>query len=251
MKTNPFGEYYARHSPDYRTFRPEYPPALFAYLASLCPTHDLAWDCGTGSGQAAVPLAKHFARVVATDASAAQLANADPHPRVEYLAAPARQVPLADATVDLVTVAQALHWFDLDPFYAEVRRVGRPHGLLAVWTYEFQSLGPDLAKVVAQVRAAVQPHWPPGREFVETGYRTIHFPFAELAVPRFEMTAEWDFPRVLGYIGTWSATKRFEMANGFNPLEPLAEEFAKTWGDPTVPRTVTWDFNVRVGRVNG
>ena len=249
--TPSFRDHFSGHSTDYRAFRPIYPPELFAYLASLCPSHDLAWDCGTGSGQAAVPLAAHFARILATDASAEQLANADPHPRVEYLVAPARQVPLAEATVDLVTVAQALHWFDLDPFYTEVRRVCRPHGLLAVWTYEFQSLGPDLAKLVAQVRDAVQPHWPPGREFVETGYRTLRFPFAELSVPRFEMTAAWDLPRVLGYIGTWSAAKRFEMANGFNPLEPLAKEFVNAWGDPTQARTVTWDFNVRVGQVNG
>ncbi len=249
--TPTFRDHFSDHSPDYRAFRPIYPPELFAYLASLCPTHDLAWDCGTGSGQAAVPLAEYFARVVATDASAAQLANADAHPRVEYLAAPAKQVPLADATVDLVTVAQALHWFDLDPFYAEVRRVIRPHGLLAVWTYDTHSIGADLDALFARVLAAVDPHWPPGREHVKAGYQTLPFPFAEVAVPRFAMTATWDFRHVVGYINTWSATKRFEMANGFNPLEPIAKEFADAWGDPTATRTVTWDFNVRVGRVNG
>ncbi len=249
--TPTFRDHFSAHSPDYRAFRPTYPPELFAYLASLCPHRDLVWDCGTGSGQAAVPLAEHFARVIATDASASQLASADTHPRVEYVVAPAERSPLADGSADLVTVAQALHWFDFGRYYAEVRRVCRTNGVLAVWTYGFHSVGGDLDRLVTQLRGAVDQYWPPGREHVDAGYRTVPFPFPELEVPQFEMVAQWDLRRVIGYINTWSAVKRFEVERGYNPLDPIAEELAMAWGDPLTPRRVTWDFNLRAGRVNG
>lgn len=249
--TPTFRDHFSGHSPDYRTFRPEYPPELFSYLAGQCAKHDLVWDCGTGSGQAAVPLAEYFTRVVATDASSTQLANADAHPRVEYLAAPAERSPLSDGSADLVTVAQALHWFDFEKFYAEVRRVCRSNGLLAVWTYGFHSVGANLDRLVSQLREAVDPYWPPGREYVDAGYRTIPFPFPELSAPRFEMTAEWDLARVFGYVNTWSSVKRFEATKGYNPLDPITDEIATLWGDPLVAKTVTWDFTVRVGQVNG
>src|SRR5215831_1555408 len=143
-----FKDHFSAHATDYRAFRPSYPAELFTFLASAAPARDLAWDCGTGNGQAAVALAEHFARVFATDASAEQVKNAEPHPRVEYAVAPAEKCPLPDHTADLVTVAQALHWFDFDRFYAEVRRVARPGGLLAVTCYYEPSVGPGVDPVL-------------------------------------------------------------------------------------------------------
>lgn len=245
-----FQDYYSGHAADYRAFRPAYPRELFAHLASIASGRDLAWDCGTGSGQAAVELAEHFARVFATDASDDQVRSAQPHPRVEYAVARAEKCPLQDHCVDLVTVAQALHWFDLARFYEEVCRVSRPGGVLAVWTYELQSVNPAVDAMLRRFQEDfVGPCWPPDRVWVDTHYRTIPFPFPELPAPRFDMRAEWNLPRMLGYMSTWSATKAFIKAKGFDPVERLAGEFAAAWGDPAQVRTVRWELTVRIGRV--
>jgi len=247
-----FKDHFSGHAADYRVFRPTYPPELFAFLASVAPAHELAWDCGTGSGQAAVVLAEHFARVFATDASAEQIANAEPHPKVEYAVAPAEACPLPDASADLVTVAQALHWFGFDRFYAEVKRVLEPGGLLAVWTYDLHAVNADVDPVLARLQSEfVGPYWPPERALVGAGYRTIPFPFEEVPAPAFGMTAEWNLPTLLGYMSTWSATKRFAAAHGFDPLERLADDFAAAWGDPAAVRTVRWKLALRLGRVAG
>lgn len=245
-----FKDHFSGHAADYRTFRPNYPPELFAFLADAAPGRDLAWDCGTGNGQAAVALAGHFAKVFATDASAEQVRNAEPHPRVEYAVAAAERCPLPDASADLVTVAQALHWFDLDRFYAEVRRVCRPNGLLAAWTYNFHSVTPAVDAVLRRFRGEfVDPYWPPERAGVDAGYRNVPFSFEEISPPRFEMTAEWNLPRVLGYLRTWSATKAFQKARGFDPVARLADEFVAAWGDPGDIKVLRWDLVLRVGRV--
>lgn len=250
MSGTGFKDHFSGHASDFRAFRPAYPAALFQFLAEHSPRRELAWDCGTGSGQAAVALAEHFARVFATDASAEQVKNAEPHPRVEYAVAPAEACPLADHIADLVTVAQALHWFDHDRFYAEVRRVMRPGGLLAVWTYDFHSVNEAVDPVIDRLQNEfVRPYWPAERRHVDAGYSTIPFPFAEVAVPPFEMTAEWDLPHLLGYINTWSAVRQYEKRHGANPIERLREPLTAAWGDPPTIRTVRWRFHVRVGRV--
>lgn len=251
MTPGGFKDHFSGHAADYRAFRPDYPPALFAFLASVAPGREQVWDCGTGNGQAAVALAEHFRRVFATDASAEQIKNAEPHPRVEYAVAPAEKCPLPDACADLVTVAQALHWFDHDRFYAEVRRVCRPGGLLAVWTYDFHSVGPEIDPVLERLQAEfIRPYWPTERAFVNTGYRNLPFPFPELPVPRFEMVADWDLPRLTGYMNTWSAVRRYEKEHGTNPVGAVAGELGRVWGDPATVRSVRWRFRVRVGRVN-
>src|ERR1043165_5287441 len=125
-----FKDHFSTQSQDYARYRPDYPPSLFQWLASLTSAHALAWDVGTGSGQAALALADHYRRVVATDAAEAQLRHAVAHERVTYKGMPAENTDLGNASVDLVTVAQALHWFDFDRFYREVQRVLRPGGLI-------------------------------------------------------------------------------------------------------------------------
>jgi SAM-dependent methyltransferase len=245
-----FKDHFSGHAADYRAYRPTYPTELFAYLASLAPGHELVWDCGTGSGQAAVALADHFDRVFATDASAQQLENAEPHKKVEYRVAPAEACPLPDGSADLVTVAQALHWFDHPRFFAEVSRVCKPRGVLAAWTYDFHSVDEALDPILKRFQDAfVGPYWPPERALVMAGYRTIPFPFEAIEAPPFSLTAEWDLPRLLGYMNTWSALKRFVQAKGFNPLERLADDFRAAWGDPATVRTVRWLLAMRVGRV--
>jgi SAM-dependent methyltransferase len=248
--TTSFKDHFSGHAPDYRTFRPVYPPELFAFLASLPLPEGLVWDCGTGNGQAAIDLARHFARVYATDASAEQIHQAEQHPGVEYAVAPAERCPLPDHVASLVTVAQALHWFDHEKFYAEVRRVCRPGGFLAAWTYHVLSVNAAIDPVLEKLeREFVGPYWPPERALVDAGYRTIPFPFEEISLPQFKMKMDWDLGRVVGYINTWSSTKAFIRAKGFNPLERIGPQLMSAWGDPMTVRTVRWQFYARVGRI--
>ncbi len=249
--TQPFADHFAPVAASYADFRPTYPRELFAWLATLTPRRDLAWDCAAGSGQASVDLAGYFAQVVATDASRAQIDAAVPHPRIDYRVAPAEASGLAAASVDLVTVAQALHWFDLPAFYAEVRRVLRPDGALAVWSYGVLAVEGKAIDALVQrfYHETVGPYWPPERAHVESGYRTLPFPFAEVDAPPFAMETVWTLPQLLGYFRSWSATARFIAAHGRDPVADLAGQLEPLWGENTSGRQVTWPLALRVGRV--
>jgi SAM-dependent methyltransferase len=248
--TPSFKDHFSGHAADYRAFRPTYPPELFAFLASVSPGRELAWDCGTGSGQAAVPLAGHFARVFATDASAEQVKNAQPHPRVEYAVAPAEACPLPDDCTDLVTVTQALHWFDHDRFYPEVRRVCKPGGVFAATCYYEPSVSPEVDPILREWEDFIRPYWTPERVWVDEGYRSIPFPFPELPAPDFELSVPSSLAQFVGYLSTWSATKAYVKSHREDPLARFAAGFAAAWGDPATPRTLRWKLVVRVGRVN-
>jgi ubiquinone/menaquinone biosynthesis C-methylase UbiE len=233
----------------YALRRPHYPEELFAFLAAEAAQHDLAWDCGAGSGQASLPLTRFFHRVVATDPSAAMLKEAPRHSFVEYRTTLAHARGLDPETVDLVTVAQALHWIDLEPFYAEVDRVLRPGGLLAVWTYGNQRLeNPEIDEVLHRFyHEVVGPFWPSGRRHVEAGYRGLPFPFREIPTPTFQMQEQWTLAELLGYIGTWSASQRFRDAKGYDPAVSLAAELQQAWGEPGSTRRILWPIAMRLG----
>ena len=250
MKPASFKDHFSAHASAYARYRPGYPEALFVYLASLCPAHDLAWDCGTGNGQAAHGLAPHFARIVATDASVDQIANAAPHERIVYHVAPARQAPLDPSSADLVTVAQAIHWFDHQRFYAEVRRVLKPGGVLAVWTYGLLQITPALDAVIRHLyEDIVDAYWPPERRLVEAAYRTLPFPFDEIPPPAFAIDLPWSLDDLLGYLGTWSATQRFMKTHSANPVDHIAEDLTLAWGNLAEKKTTHWQLYLRVGRV--
>ncbi|HXV86427.1 MAG TPA: class I SAM-dependent methyltransferase [Gemmatimonadales bacterium] len=246
-----FADHFSRVAGAYAEHRPRYPPELFAWLASLAPGRSLAWDCATGNGQAAAGLAGHFARVIATDASADQLAAARPTPGVEYRVARSEQSGLESATADLVTVAQALHWFDLPAFYAEVRRVLVGEGVVAAWTYRGATLNhPQLTGAVERfMLETVGPYWPSERWFVQSGYQTLPFPFKEIAAPPFVMQAQWTMDQLVAYVGTWSAVGRYRDVTGRDPLPLLVADLSASWGPPGDSRLVTWPVNLRAGRV--
>jgi SAM-dependent methyltransferase len=243
-----FKDYFSEQSADYAKYRPRYPAALFEYLASLTDERELAWDCATGNGQAALGLAPHFAHVIATDASASQLESALPHERIKYRVAPAEHTEIAARSVNLVMVAQALHWFDLDAFYSEVRRVLVPSGILAVSAYNLLEIEPSIdEKINAFYYDTVGPYWPPERRLLEDGYKSLPFPFRELDSPQVSMEAHWNLQELAGYLRTWSATKQFTKANGFNPVDDLVNELLPLWDAPEKAKHVRWPLSLRVG----
>jgi len=244
-----FADYFSQISANYARYRPTYPPALYEYLAGLAPARDSAWDCATGSGQAALGLAQHFAQVIATDASASQIANAQPHPRVLYRVAPAEHSGLDDRSLDLVSVAQALHWFDLDAFYAEVRRVLRPGGVLAAWTYRASQIEPEIDEILNHFdRHTLGPYWPAQIQASIDEYRGLPFPFAEITPPEFWMEQTWSLFDLLGYLSSWSAVQRYREARGENPIDLLLPRLAQAWGPPDQPKPVRWRVPMRIGR---
>jgi len=242
-----FKDHFSGQSGEYRKYRPDYPPALFDWLASVAPGRRLAIDVATGNGQAAVGLARHFERVIATEPSAEQLREARPHPRVEYRQEPAESMSAETVSADLVTVAQAAHWFDWPRFTAEVARVLRKGGVLAIWSYNNCQVTPAIDRLVADFsRDVVGPYWPRERRIVEEGYRSFALPFAPMAVPAFEMTTRWDREAMLGYLDTWSAVRRCRAATARDPLALLAQPLAEAWG--AGPRDMRWPLTVLAGR---
>lgn len=243
-----FQDHFSDRAASYRAFRPTYPPELFAWLADLAPARDLAWDCASGNGQAAVPLASHFAHVLATDASAEQIAHAEHNTKVTYAVAPAEACPLPNASADLVLIAQALHWVDRPAFFAEARRVLKPGGIVAVTCYLAPSVSPAVDVVLREWEAFIAPYWTPERALLEERFRNIEFPFAEVPVPALEVSALVSLDGLLGYLGTWSAARAFEKRHGTNPLEAFVPKFASVWGCGECAHTLRWELTGRAGR---
>jgi SAM-dependent methyltransferase len=248
--TRSAGDHFSAVSRDYARFRPGYPEELIAWVAAQSPYRRRAWDCGAGNGQAARALAGHFERVVASDLSARQLADAPPDERVLRVAARAEAAPLAARSCDAVVAAQALHWFDLPAFVAEARRVLVEDGLLAAWSYGLPALdAPALdAIVLAFYHGVLGPYWPAERRLVDDGYRDIRLPQPELAPPPFHMERSWTLDELVGYVGTWSAVGAYRSATGDDPVPAFAAELADAWGDTERARAVRWPLVVRASR---
>ena len=245
-----FKDHFSTRSADYALYRPTYPPALADHLAALSPHRHVALDCGCGAGQLATLLAEEFDRVVAIDASPQQIGNAKSHDGVEYRVARAEATGLADASVDLITVAQAAHWFDLDAFYQEARRVLRPGGAIVLITYGVIEADSEVGDVLANFYFdVIGRFWPPERRHVETGYQSLPFPFSEEAAPNMAMTANWSLEELLGYVDTWSAVRNAEAALGREPYERFATELSAAWGDPKQRMEIRWPLSMRIGYV--
>ena len=242
-----FKDHFSKQAADYAKFRPRYPQKLFDYLGSIAPSRQVAWDCGTGNGQAAVGLASVFDHIIATDASERQIANAQSHEKVDYHVAPAENSGIESETLDLIMVAQALHWFDLRRFYGEVRRVLKNNGVFAASAYNLLHVDPAVDAIVNRYYYdVVGPFWPPERKLVEQ-FADLRFPFREVDAPKFEMTAQWNLDHLRGYLQTWSSTQRFIAAKGSDPLEQITDELRAAWGDSRKIRNVTWPLVLRIG----
>ncbi|MGN2254015.1 class I SAM-dependent methyltransferase [Frateuria sp. GZRe12] len=245
-----FKDHFSGHAALYRDARPLPPADWFAWLAGQAPDTQLAWDAGCGNGQASLGLAAHFERVVATDPSATQVAQASAHPSIDYRVEPAEHSSLAPGSVSLVSVSQALHWFDLEAFYAQVRRVAKPGALLAVSAYGNCSVDRAVDAVEWKLYAGtLGADWPPERALVDSGYRELAFPFDLVPAPSFAMHAQWNLAQFLAYLGSWSATQRHLKRTGIDPVEAATSALADAWGEPGRVRTVRWPFFTRVGRL--
>ena len=244
-----FQDHFSAVSAGYQQYRPSYPDELFYHLAHLCLAHDCAWDCATGTGQSARVLVPYFQRVIATDASEAQVVMAATGSKkgLEFKTALAEKSGLADCSVDLITVSQAAHWFDLDAFSDEVRRVLKPEGILAIWCYSLLSVEADIDEAINHFYyEVVGPYWPFERKLVENGYQDIELPFSQLDVPNFEMLAHWDFSQLMGYLSTWSALRLYIEEQGHDPLIELAAKLTPIWGEAAQIKTIRWPLALRI-----
>lgn len=250
-----FKDHFSGMAANYAKFRPRYPDPLFADLAALVPRHDLAWDCGCGNGQATIGLAKHFGSVIGTDPSAAQIDNADTAPNIAYHVAAAEDAPVVPSgSVDLILAAQAAHWFDLDRFYDEVRRVAAPGAAVVLASYMPTVIEGDSATDAAlqdYYHNVVGPYWPPERVHVDNGYKLLSMPFPEETGPSHRIEEHWSLDRLIDYCGTWSAAKEYRRLKGTDPLPILREMLSGVWTDPDQPKRIVWPIALRIGRVGG
>jgi SAM-dependent methyltransferase len=250
MQNPSFKDHFSGLATTYARHRPRYPDALFAYLAEIAESRTCAWDCATGNGQAAQNLAQYFDLVYATDASAAQIQAAEAFPRVEYSVAPAEASGLQTASADVCTVAQAVHWFDFEKFFTEVRRVLKPRGILALWTYTESNITSEIDLVMREFYHEIRPYFPKERQWVDERYATLPFPFEEISTPQFVMEAAWNLDDVLGYYRSWSGVKEYEKQHGSSPLTVVQSRLQAIWGKPEEVREVRWNLYVRLGRMS-
>jgi len=247
-----FKDNFSKQAGTYAKYRPDYPDELFGYLQTLTKEHDLAWDCGTGNGQSAIGLSKYYRSVYATDPSEQQIRNALPHERITYKVEKAENPALSDGVVDLITVAQTLHWFEFDRFYSEVKRVLKPGAILAAWAYGLPSVNADIDEVIRHFHNhVVGEFWQPENRLIENGYATIPFPFEALHTPGFSIRKMLSLDDITGLVNSWSAVQRCIDKTGTNPVESLEPTLVELWGDPETERQATWKLILKVGKNAG
>lgn len=241
---------FSGHSGAYSRFRPGYGPELISYLVSLAGQRKCAWDCGTGNGQLAVKLADYFEEVYATDLSENQIKNAEQKKNVRYKVENAESTGFSDDRFDLITVAQAIHWFDFAAFYAEVRRTLRKDGVLAVLGYALLRTDESTDKVIRKLYSGILgTYWDPERKYIDELYQTIPFPFREEKTPVFRNEYQWTLEQLCGYLETWSAVRHYIRRNDRNPVAMIYDELKESW-EGRETKTVTFPIMLRVGRTD-
>lgn len=242
-------DYFSNQSSAYAAFRPTYPEALYDFVFSHLEKRINAWDCATGSGQVAGHLAQHFNAVYATDISQQQIEHAFRARNIFYSVCAAEKTIFDDRTFDLITVAQALHWFDMDAFYEEVSRTGKPGSLLAVWGYSLLNIDPLLDELFLEFYTTkTGPFWDPARKLVENHYRDIPFPFQSIACPEFRISVKWSLDQFTGYLASWSATQNYIRTHGIDPVVEFRESLLSLW-KPDERKLVTFPVFMKLGRV--
>lgn len=243
-------DYFSTQAKAYAAFRPTYPASLYQFLLQQLPERKIAWDCATGNGQVANQLANYFETVYATDISQKQLDQAIQKKPIYYSVAPAEKTTFPNHQFDLITVGQALHWFDRDLFFKEVRRVGKTGGLLAVWGYALLTIEPAIDdQILHFYNQVVGPYWDRARKLLEEEYRTISFPFEEITSPGFSIKVEWNIHQLAGYLSSWSSTQKYKEHLDQDPVIPFIQQLAESW-DPSVKKVVTFPVFCRAGKIS-
>ena len=239
---------FSQHAHLYAAFRPDYPKELYDFIFAHVHDFSTAWDCATGNGQAAKELASRFKQVYATDISEKQMSNGYQTPNIKYSVSGAEQASFPDSSFDLITVAQAVHWFKLDRFYAEVDRVAKENSVLAIWGYGLLSVNPEFDRKLQKFyKEIVGPYWDPERKLIDESYQTIPFPFREILPPVFSFTKNWDIQQMQGYLSTWSAVQKYIKATGRDPLPDFISDCQGTFGVGL--QTVEFPLFIRLGIV--
>lgn len=242
-----FKDYFSENSEGYSRFRPKYPTELFSYLSSVSKQHLRAWDCATGTGQSAVSLADYFSTVIATDTSKTQILNAEKKQNITYKIATAENSKIEENSIDLITVAQALHWFNIEAFSKEANRVLKDGGIISVWGYNLLSVQDDIDETIDYLyNSVLGEYWPRERKIVENEYKCVQFPFQEIEAPMFNMSDEWDLSQLIGYLCTWSATKNYKKTLGVDPVEEIYYKVSKMWGSAEKVLSVKWPLSIRL-----
>ena len=245
-----FQDYFSAQAEIYAKIRPHYPERLYKFLANHLDEHKLAWDCATGNGQAALGLTPFFDKIVATDASKKQLEHAIKHDKIEYRIAPAEDSSFLNESVNLVTVATAAHWFDLERFYKEVNRVLKKGGLLAVWSYAGNSVNAEIDVLLNDFAFNFLKEYWPGASYWnwENKYKDLPFPYPLISAPEFVIKKKWNLKNQVAYIYSWSATQNYIKKHNKDPLEEIISELLNLWGDETIEKSVTWNLHTKIGR---
>jgi len=239
---------FSRQADVYAKYRPDYPKELFDFILSHVNNKAVAWDCATGNGQTAKELAKHFEKVYATDISQKQLDNAEQASNIFYSLQAAEQTSFPDQSFDLVTVSQALHWFQFEEFYAEVNRVTKPEGWIAVWMYGGLTISPEIDRLKQDHYSnTLGAYWDTERKHVDDNYTSIPFPFAEINCPSFNIQFHWTIEELKGYLSTWSALQKFIAANSYNPVDDLIEKIRPYWIKEQMK--INFPVSLRMGQI--
>lgn len=243
-------DFFSKQAALYRLYRPTYPPELYQHILAQVNAREAAWDCGTGNGQVAAVLAEYFQEVEGTDISENQLKNAIEKPNIFYQLCQAERTHFDAESFDLITVAQAVHWFNFDAFYAEVRRVARPAAVLAVWGYGLFRIDAEVDKRVDDFyQRVVGPYWDPARHYIEEAYQTIPFPFNEIEGNNsFTIHKRWSLAELEGFLNSWSAVQQYVQEQGQNPVRPFIESLKSVWGGES-RKEVRFPIFLRMGRL--
>ncbi|APG59650.1 class I SAM-dependent methyltransferase [Christiangramia salexigens] len=238
---------FSHNSGNYALYRPGYPNETFEYIKSQLSGFENAWDCGTGNGQVARELSEFFRKVEATDISKNQLENAEKRPNIRYSLQPAEATNFPDSVFDLIISAQAVHWFDFDKFYAEVKRCLKPDGLLVLLGYSLFSSNTSTNNIIYDFYTnIIGPYWDPERKYLDNAYHSIPFPFKEIEPPEFSIEYQWEIEHLLGYLRTWSAVKHYKEANDKDPVSFIEPELRETFG---AQNKVRFPILIRLGKL--
>jgi SAM-dependent methyltransferase len=241
---------FSKQSREYSVFRPTYPDEVLDFILSLVNNKSAAWDCGTGNGQLAAKLSPHFQTVYATDISENQIGNAVKKDNIVYQVVSAEDAPFEEKAFDLITVAQAIHWFDFDKFYDKVNLTLKEDGILAVLGYNLMTIDPDCDKIIQHLYADIlgDQYWDKERKYLDEQYKTIPFPFKEIQAPVFSQKVQWSIGELTGYLNTWSAVQHYIKANQNNPVDAIQPQLEACWGNKE-KKEVCFPTLLRIGRL--